>query len=765
MKRKLLDYLFFPPKETNDFDLSRYIQDLNSQKFRDVFNLGVSEDKGGSWLLKNFSKEPNAIFVGAMGSGKSVAANFSVLTWMLANSDQTILFLADTLKGANDYQALFDYPQVYKVFNSEVGIHRVIDLIYDETMARKEAFNEINAESIEEYEKKMKKITGDPNYRLSRIILMMEEFHAIPYNILNFDKDFKTPNTSAFKFHQITRIGRTYGSWLVACSQKGTKSDVPPEVIPNFTQKQIFKVNRNEASYFLSDTRASELRSDQKGRCFTDFGEVQFPFININSQRKLLEKYMKPMTANSAYLTDKLIRDYLGGRSTEELYKLKKLPDLIEGIESYDHNVVVAMMHKRLNHGVTPVDSTIDPFGISLIVEWPNKGKIAVMVRVHSKKITAKHLNNLYKGMQTMGCDRGILYTSAEDLPATVYKAAVEKRIELVDFEDMLKLARQIEAKTKALEDLDPSRLADSSKESGDYQSLNNIMDSKEDFSLVESESEDEDDENEEVDDMVDESSPASSYVPEKKSFIKEIKEQDEEEQLALKALESLLGDPTPAQKKEDKSTALPDDLSQMVESTLITEIEAQQKTIKRAAVRGQFSLRPDDSPELLIKTHKTPNGEVFRVMFNVVVNKKSHHKFFLDRQVQGDFSLEQKNMLGIMNTREWNTQKDEANNRFVLLSQDFEKEMLEFLENFKQYELGMVKIICWRDSVAFLKPILDKSRYVDSNPSTFEDNAHMIGLDTDRKKLLADFNIVVKKEDIFQSIEEDLLLWKAISP
>src|SRR5690606_23721449 len=124
MKFPSIRDIFIPPSKDKEFNFSRYLSDLEEGRFRDQWNLGVSEEK--KWLLKNFAVEPNAAFIGAMGSGKSVAANFTILTWLLANSDQTIVFVADTLKGANDYQALWDADQVFPVLNSEGGIHRVI---------------------------------------------------------------------------------------------------------------------------------------------------------------------------------------------------------------------------------------------------------------------------------------------------------------------------------------------------------------------------------------------------------------------------------------------------------------------------------------------------------------------------------------------------------------------------------------------------------------------------------------------------------------
>lgn len=774
--------LFIPKLKDDEFNMKRWLDDLNNNKFRDLWNLGILESK--KWNLRAFSSEPNAIFIGAMGSGKSVAANFSVLTWMLANSDQTVLFIADTLKGANDYQALFDYDQVYPVLSSEAGIHRVIDLMYDEAMARREAFNEVQAESIHEYEKKIRKKTGNPDFKLARCVLLIEEFHAIPYNILNFDKDFKIPNTSAFKFHQIMRIGRSMGTWVVACSQKGTKSDVPSEIIPNFTQKQIFRVNRNEASYFLSDTKAAEIRSDQKGRCETDYGSVQFPYVPLVTQKKLLKKYMQPLSAECAYLTPKLIEDYLGGRSTEELYRLKKLPDLIEGLESFDHDLVVSILHKKLGHKVTQVDSKIDPFGISLVVDWPNKGKIAVMIRAGAKKITGKHLHKLSKGMASMGCDKGILYTSAEDLPQAVYKTAIDLKIEVVDHEDMLRLARQIEAKVKALESLDPSKLADPEKESGDYQVKNKVEEESFDPGVYE------EGEESSIFKTPEKTTPKKENTS---SFIKNLDDdtienptvnenipvvdEDEEDSIAKQALKNLLDsndDSVDPEKQlenlEEKPTNVQmDELQKQfdmsVESALIAPIKSSIKPVKRMPVRGQFFLKSDESPELLVHLQRNASGDVYRVLFYVMVNKSILHKYFIDRQVTGEFDIKDRARLSIISTSEWNNQKDDVNNRNVLEAGAFEKAVLTYLDNFKQYELGMVKAICWSEDVPFLKPLLEKCRHMDANPTVFEEMAQVYGLDGDRDLLLAQNTMSIKRQDIFTPIEIDLQIWKTLSP
>jgi hypothetical protein len=467
-----LEEFFLPQKHANEFSFQRYLRDLDGGTFRDKMCLGVCEAHGGSYLLKSFAIEPNAIFVGAMGSGKSFGALFSLITWLASNSDQTIVFLIDAVKGANDYRALFKYQEsghVYPILSSEMGIHRVIDLVYDEAMARRELFNSHKAESINAYEK----ITGK---KMARIIMMMEEFHSIPYSILDFERNYKVAGTTANKFHTIMRIGRSMGTWVMAASQRSTKSDIPPEIVPNFTQKQIFRVTRAEAAYILGSSKAADITSEQKGRCETDYGTVQFPYMPIESQVKLLDKYIKPMDAECAYLTPQVISDYLGGKSTDELYKLKKLSDLVQNIENVDGEIVVGMMHKALRHKVESVDSQTDHNGISHIVTWASGVRVAVMIRSGPKiKILPKHIGRLRIGMEKYECERGILYTSATDLQVGVYNAAQDAKVEIVDHEDFLRLARQIEANVVVPENISPSELADPLKESGEYQKTHHV--------------------------------------------------------------------------------------------------------------------------------------------------------------------------------------------------------------------------------------------------------------------------------------------------
>jgi hypothetical protein len=445
----LFDKIFFPPKPANEFTLERYIRAIESGEFRDLFNLGVCETGGGTWLLKDFTQEPNALFVGAMGSGKSVSACYTLATWLMTNSDSTICFIADAVKGAADYSAMFSYDQVYPITgdggkNVQVLIERVIDMVFSEAMARRELFSEYQAISIKDYEVKAS-LARNTEVKMARIVIMLEEFHSIPYQIFEFDKNFKKPHTIANKFHQLMRIGRSYGIFICAASQKSTKSDIPSEVVPNFTQKQIFKVSLGEANYVLGRGDPAHLTSAQKGRCYTEFGAVQFPYLTKESQAILLKRYVKPLNAECAYLSKGLIADYLDGKSTKELYRLKKLAELTEAMESFDGELVIQIIHERIGNEVLRLDSKTDNFGACMIITTPSGERKVIMYR-SDPKIGVKTLNNLSNAMIHYKCSSALLYCLGENLPQSIYSNANDLGVKIFDHEDIKLISRQIDA-------------------------------------------------------------------------------------------------------------------------------------------------------------------------------------------------------------------------------------------------------------------------------------------------------------------------------
>lgn len=778
------DKIFIPKSMPKEFSFDRYLHELDSGQFRDRYVFGVLENEVKIQKV-DMSKSPNALYVGSMGSGKSKGAVFSIITWMLANSDQTVLFIVDPMKGANDYASLMEkdskdrkkYKQIYPVLSSEQGVIRLIDMLYDEAMSRREKFNEVQAESFLDYEKK----TGK---KVARVITLMEEFHAIPYAIMNFYPDFKVDLTTANKFHTLMRIGRSYGIWFVACTQKSTKSDIPTEMVPNFVNKNVFKVTRGEATYLLGDTKAAEITPEQKGRCVTEYGPAQFPLFEdkeTDTERKLLKKYVKPLEAECFYLNDAIILDVLSGKSTKDQYKHKKLTDLIKGIESYNAELVITLLHEKQGHRVEQLDSTINNFGISHIVYWNNDIKVAVMTRCHAngRKITGKHIGRLKKAMDFNECTHGVIYTSATDLPNTLYKISNELGIEVVDHDDMFKAAYKVESEGEKA-GLNPDKLADDDKESGKYQ-----------ISVSSSQEDDDDDysagsvddyeispnpniENEDDDVVIDlgriEDEKNQLKENEKNVKLESLKKEDQDEydgefddldQIRKEALGEI---------EEPDSETIDEVLEELKNESLVKESTDNKnltndiilsskpvnRVLKREKVTKVCTIRKDDTPSLLFHAMKTEESqEIYRVLFFILDNMQIKHKYFLDKKISKNLTFKEKQQLGVTSVDDWNALKE------TLSDDQFDQEFLNYLENFAPCAFP-VHSICWQEDELFLKKYLKMCDYMNGNSTIIEKyTSAFFNNKESRSQLIQKMGIKKPKIGLFNPIEIDLEIWK----
>lgn len=738
----ILEKIFLPKSKRKTFSTEFFLKDLNAQKFRNNFNLGVCEAKGGSWLMKDFIKEPNALYVGAMGSGKSMACRFTLTTWLLANSDQTVMFIIDTVKGAQDYKLFFPLEQVYPVLDPE-GVHKVIDLVYEEAMARKDKFAEVGANSITSYEDK----TGE---KISRCIVLLEEFHSLTHNVINFEKEFKIEGTTANKFHTLMRIGRSVGTWFFACSQKSTKSDVPSEVVPNFTQKQIFKVSRAEASYVLGNDAPARLRTDQQGRCYTDFGEVQFPYIDDASTKKLLDHYCKENESECIRLTSSMIEDVLAGKSTREQYKHKKLSELAKIFPNVNSQLVITMLHEAMKYSeIEELNMASDKFKISHIVTSQKGERIAIMIKTQ-KKISSKHISQLMEGIDYYHCTKGILYTSADTPAQSLYNQANSNNIELVDQEDLIHLAKRIEeAQGNGIDEIyEADQLASDEKENGSYHKLNkeeNISVEQENKSIT-----DKSDEN--LNEFLDEIDVDKEIEKGLEQIHKEqkIKEENEIEDLLL-------------EETSDEEDVL--DLDEEEQSSILDIQEdffKKEKSIfnikkqKRPTLNISFNLSPEDSPSVLINCIRgEKNKEVYRILTYVILNNNIHHKYYFDLKVEGDFTYSECMKLGIETKDDWN------NNPMVVEKEKLKSMVQRYLENFLPCE-NMVYINCWNKDLEIIKDVfISQSNSLVESPLPHEEHfLNVFGIQQSREDLIKELNLKNNPDDLFEDIEIDYQIW-----
>lgn len=750
----ILEKLFIPDVARNEFTAERFIHDLRHKRFRDHFNLGICEQKGGTWLLKNFEKEPNALFVGQMGSGKSQAAKFTLFTWLLSNSDQTRIFIVDIIKGAQDYKVFFDLPQVELIDTAE-GIHRVLDLVHEEMHERQKIFNAAGANNLSSYEQQ----TGR---KMDRVVVLFEEAHAVMTE-LGFDKNYKNEGSTAFKYWQLMKVGRAMGLWFIACSQKSTKSDLPPEVIDNYTQKQVFAIGPTESTYLIGNRKANtELSSERPGRCITDNGQVQFPFVEDKHMAKALQAFVKPNDANSAYLKDNIISDYLTGKSSEAIYQHKKFVDLAKQIDNLDAEVVIKMFHRAGGATVESKDPKIDRNAIAQIATFPNQQRTAVMIKTGVKKIQDKYIKQLMKGIIKHQCDNGILYTTAVSIPVSARKLALESGIELVDLEDLIEQAEYLDRskENKEQAQLDPEHLANPIKEEEAAKYQGGGVASRE---LDDEEDDDEDDLEEEMDDENNNDFNYDEELVENKNTNQEVDDIKETEQRESTNQNNSVDD-------EDDDGDLSDSflhefIDQLDENEEQKNTQADEdiniddlKALKRPAVNREMKqLKPEDNPSIMIHCLKNEAGEIYRVLFYTIVRNQKYHRYFIDKKIRGNLDFVQKKKLGVRSVEEWN------NNALVLSESDFNTELTNFLNNFIRCE-NPVYLICWKKDLDFVvNNIIERSSNVSDRPTVLEESFFDIfKIEQSRKDLLEDLSIQVNVADkFFEELEKDFELWK----
>jgi DNA segregation ATPase FtsK/SpoIIIE-like protein len=240
--KSLFDKLLIAPANTKTFSVDEYMKTIESGKWCDRFVFGISEAEK-DFSTANFVDQPGAFYFGGTGSGKSKGTKFSAITRMLTNSDRDVFILMDPQKGMTDYKTLFPYrDNVAVALDDASKIVALIDMLYEEIMARKAAFSSVGASDIFVYEATMKQ--KNPKFQLARIIVFFEEFHAtINSDSLKYAMKSDTEGTAAWKFRQLAKIARSYGLNFVIITQRCSSDDCPSSLKAATTTFLGFRVN------------------------------------------------------------------------------------------------------------------------------------------------------------------------------------------------------------------------------------------------------------------------------------------------------------------------------------------------------------------------------------------------------------------------------------------------------------------------------------------------------------------------------------------
>lgn len=432
-----------------------YRQLLDSGRLRDRFCYGIADSKKGFHIV-NPIKDPGALFCGGMGSGKSEAMKFTVGTHMAANSDHTLYLLVDMEKGMNEYASLFKYENVITALNDPAKIVPVIDMVYDEYLARKDLFTQegIKVNNILSYEEmaknpdfieKMKKRGIDTPKKLSRIVICCEEFHAIPNSKqVQFSFRYDTPGTIANKLRLLLRAGRSYGIVLLAASQRATSGDFPTELKPGISEIMAFKTANPMDMAALNLPHGDKIR--ETGRCANKDGFIQFPYFPRKGDfERLLDAYHKPFNASLIAHSLDDFKTALSGEGNDGMVDVKPLKELLINASSFSITAIAIRILKEFDYKILPIEN--EAMAVDIVAEKDGQ-KVAIMT-ISEKMTKDKRVDAFVEGANLLNCDRAIIL-GFESIPMRTSTGTIAINGEegiIVDSEDLLRIAEVMDNK------------------------------------------------------------------------------------------------------------------------------------------------------------------------------------------------------------------------------------------------------------------------------------------------------------------------------
>lgn len=294
---------FIESKEDNI--INTYLNKLEENKFKNKIVYGFNSSN--NYLFEvNPIRQPGAFITGMMGSGKTTAMKFSLTSHIANNSENTVYFMIDTLKGMN-----FEYSEFFKTkykkniipaLNSIEKFIQTIDIIHREAMERKEKFSSTMSKNIDEYNQL-------ENKKLSKIMVIMEEFHAVVNDKkVDYRRNENVIGSTANKLKELMRTGRSYGINFMVSSQRATAEDFPTSLKPGLSTMISFKPFPGMASA-LNLPHADEIT--EYGTAAYHDGFIKPLFLTDKAIHFILNRYYKPLNTNNLTFKIKEIQDKL----------------------------------------------------------------------------------------------------------------------------------------------------------------------------------------------------------------------------------------------------------------------------------------------------------------------------------------------------------------------------------------------------------------------------------------------------------------------
>ncbi len=305
----------------------KLIRDENFRKLKHPLNFIIGVEPDGTPRYENLAKMPHLLIAGTTGSGKSVAINTILASFLMKNTPDTLRLL------------LID-PKMVELTAYEGIPHLLMPIVKDRKYASKvlkmavawmeyryRLLAQVGAKGLESYNRKVKN-------RLPYIVIVIDEFADL---IMTQGKEVEEP------LARLAQMARAVGIHLVVATQRPSVDVITGVIKANFPVRIAFRVPSKHDSRTILDTVGAERLLGKGDMLYIPPGSsepirLHGPFISEQETRNIAHRLA------GSYLKGKLLEKFGALRDVDAL-----IFDILDGgyVGVFTRDDEIALEQKR----------------------------------------------------------------------------------------------------------------------------------------------------------------------------------------------------------------------------------------------------------------------------------------------------------------------------------------------------------------------------------------------------------------------------------
>lgn len=278
------DLEFTPPKELQPYEMA------------------LSVDLTNKEIINNCNDNCMFLFGGATGSGKTRFIYSILLSWIMKCKPEEIgLYIGDIAK--QEYVNFQDVAHVKGYAEELEELYAIMMYFFDEIKRRRTILKELRKSkkgtNIKEYNA-INKVKMEYSY------ILIDEFSVIIPDDTDTNKEKYMKNRILSVMKTISKMGRSLGIFIILCTQKTSKDEMPP-ILKNMSAVRLsFRANDEISSQvILGDNSACGIPPRYFIYSFNGGSEKSYGFakkLEIEQMNNILDRYVNYATKRVDYM-------------------------------------------------------------------------------------------------------------------------------------------------------------------------------------------------------------------------------------------------------------------------------------------------------------------------------------------------------------------------------------------------------------------------------------------------------------------------------